>query len=450
MADIFVEESFYMGTSEACIIDLTPPVFSGINFLDVESRGQIRAGWSAGTDVNNPIRYEVYIQAATAVGLFNTANIGGITDKLQLDIFTLPDGSFLENGTTYYVGVRAVDAIGNRDSNTINQNVISTGVLTAIDTYKVEGSYSTDETGQFDVSIWANKNGSLAVSPTSVLGTASYEIYDRDGNLVSGMSGSGISANSEGIYVFNSVTSTLDKNYHYEIKATITVDGEARTNFIPITESIDVIDLDGVTYINSSGQLVGSFWVNCNSQVVITGLGTGSYQAYEADGTIITGLSETGIVADSNGFFSVTPFSLPPTVDTTKAYVVKVSVEVAGVSREKYITIDEDPAVFDCKAVFSVNALNQLEASFWATQNQNLVTTGASLGTAAYTVYDKTGAPVVGLTESGLVADSNGLFHSTPIAATLLSDLQHYTAKISITVSGKVRTSVKGFTLLGT
>ena len=185
MADIFVEESFYMGTSQACIVDLTPPVFSGLNFLDVESRGQIRAGWSAGTDANNPIRYEVYIQATTVTGLFNTANIAGITDKLQLDIFTLPDGSFLQNGTTYHVGVRAVDALGNRDTNVVSNSVISTGVLTSIDTYEVSATYSTDENGDFKVVAWANKNGSLAIAPSAILGTASYAIYDRAGNLVS-------------------------------------------------------------------------------------------------------------------------------------------------------------------------------------------------------------------------------------------------------------------------
>jgi len=130
MSDIFVSDDFYMSTSQACVVDLTPPTFSGINFLDVESRGQIRAGWSVATDPDTPIRYEIYIKASNSIGLFNTANITAITDKLQFDIFTLPDGSFLVNGITYYVGVRAVDALGNRDANTVSLNVISTGVLT--------------------------------------------------------------------------------------------------------------------------------------------------------------------------------------------------------------------------------------------------------------------------------------------------------------------------------
>lgn len=410
MADIFVEESFYMGTSEACVVDLTPPVFTGINFLDVESRGQIRAGWAAGTDANNPIRYEVYIQASTATGLFNTVNITGITDKLQLDIFTLPDGSFLQNGVTYYVGVRAVDALGNRDANIVSLNVISTGVLTSIDTYDVTASYSTDENGDFKVVAWANKNASLAISPSAILGTASYSIYDRAGVLVSGMSGSGISPNAQGLYVFPVVTSLLNKMYSYQMRISILVDGEQRVNFITIPENQDIIQLDGVTYVNQSGQLIGSFWVSCNSEIVTAGLGTGSYQAYIADGTIIPGLSETGIVADSNGFFAVTPFTLPPTVDTTQAYVVRVSVEVANVLKEANIVIEEDEVVYDCRAVFSINALNQLEASLWAVQNDQVVPQGASLGTAAYQIYDKTGAVVFGLINRGLRPILMGFF----------------------------------------
>jgi len=93
MPNILVNNNFYQGTSDACIVDLIPPTFAGINFLDVESRGQIRAGWSAATDPTPPIRYEVYIKASTATGLFNTTNIIAVTPNLQFDIFTLPDRS---------------------------------------------------------------------------------------------------------------------------------------------------------------------------------------------------------------------------------------------------------------------------------------------------------------------------------------------------------------------
>jgi hypothetical protein len=151
MPNILIENNFYQGTSQACIVDLTPPTFAGITFLDVESRGQIRAGWSAATDATAPIRYEVYIKASTATGLFSTTNIIAITPNLQYDIFTMPDGSFLQNGTTYYVGVRAIDGVNNRDSNIISMNVISTGVLTSIDVYETFAAWSIDTSNQFRI-----------------------------------------------------------------------------------------------------------------------------------------------------------------------------------------------------------------------------------------------------------------------------------------------------------
>ena len=181
MPNILIENNFYQSTSSACIVDLTPPTFAGINFLDVESRGQIRAGWSAATDATAPIRYEVYIKAATATGLFSTTNIIAVTPNLQYDIFTLPDGSFLQNGVTYYVGVRAIDGVNNRDSNVVSMNVISTGVLTTIDVYKNEVSWSIDNSNQFRLTMWSNKNESLALAPNGILGTASYQIYNKSG-----------------------------------------------------------------------------------------------------------------------------------------------------------------------------------------------------------------------------------------------------------------------------
>jgi len=235
MPDILINNNFYIGTSEACIIDLTPPVFAGINFLDVESRGQIRAGWSAGTDANLPIRYEVYIQASTATGLFNTANIAAITPNLQYDIFTLPDGSFLVNGTTYFVGVRAVDAIGNRDANLVSLNVISTGVLTAIDTYEVQAAFVVNDQNELQGTIWANKNGSLAISPSAIMGTASFQVYDSAGNAIGGMSGTGITINGQGQYIITPVASSLVESLdHYVVKCTVNIDAESRINYASI------------------------------------------------------------------------------------------------------------------------------------------------------------------------------------------------------------------------
>ena len=271
MPNILINNNFYQGTSSACIIDLTPPTFAGITFLDVESRGQIRSAWSAATDATAPIRYEVYIKASTATGLFRTTNIIAVTPNLQYDIFTLPDGSFLVNGVTYYVGVRAIDGVNNRDSNTLSMSVISTGVLTSIDVYENHASWSIDTSNQFRITMWADKNESLAVGTNGVLGTASYQIYDKAGNAVVGMSGSGISANGQGLFVASPISNLLtESSEHYEVKVTIVIDGEARINMIPLVEEKPIYKVGGLFFVNNQNNFDGTFWISKDEVIKTT------------------------------------------------------------------------------------------------------------------------------------------------------------------------------------
>ena len=448
MPNIFIENNAYHGTSQACIIDLTPPTFAGITSLDVESRGQIRSGWSAATDATAPIRYEVYIKASTATGLFSTTNIIAVTPNLQYDIFTLPDGSFLQNGTTYYVGVRAIDGVNNRDSNTVSQSVISTGVLTAIDTYETFASWSIDTSNQFRITMWANKNDSIAKSPNGVLGTAAYQVYDKAGSAIVGMSGSGISANSEGLYVATAVSNLLtEASEHYEIKVSITVDSEVRTNMIPLVEERPTYKLDGLFFVNVEDDFDGTFWVSKNEVIKTTGLGAGSYQVYDHDGNPIVGMSETGITADGNGIYKIAHVASLLEEDYP-GFSVKMTVVVDCVTRSQMVSHTVQQVEYKPKAQFSINASNQLQATFWVEYDSNVETT--ALGAANYTVYDVNGTAVVGLTQSGITADANGRYHITPVSAALLTDLTHYSVKVGIVAHGVERIAYKGFTLLGT
>jgi hypothetical protein len=449
MPNILVSDNFYQGTSSACIVDLTPPTFAGITFLDVESRGQIRAGWSAATDATAPIRYEIYIKASTSTGLFSTTNIIAVTPNLQYDIFTLPDGSFLVNGTTYYVGVRAIDGVNNRDSNVVSMDVISTGVLTAIDVYQCRATWSTDTFNNFVITMWADKNQSLANSSNSVMGAASFQVYDKSGAAIVGMSGTVPSPTVEGLYAASPVANLTSENHnHFEIEVTITVDGEARSNFIPVGEKPETYTIDGTADVDDGNNLVGSFWITQNEKVVTTGLGLGAWQAFDTSGNLIPGLAETGITPNGDGFFSVTPFPLPPGVDTTHIYIIRITTTVNGEVRSNYVKMYEEPAVYNAKATFSINAANMLQATLWGCKN-NLMADTALLGTASYAVYDKNGTAVAGLSETGITPDVNGLFHTTPVAATLLTDLTHYNVVLMVSIAGADRTTVKGFTLLG-
>jgi len=449
MPNFLVSNNFYQGTSNACIVDLTPPAFAGVNFLDVESRGQIRAGWAVATDPTAPIRYEIYIKASTATGLFNTANIIAVSPNLQYDIFNLPDGSFLQNGVTYFVGVRAIDGVNNRDNNTVSMSVISTGILTAIDVYESKAAFSTNDSYDFVVTAWATKNSSRAKAPGAVMGPASYQVFNKLGVAVAGATASVGSPNAEGLYIFAPVAVALSTtNTHYEIRITVNIDGEDRVNFQRIEEATYTYQLNGTVDINYSGQLVGSFWAEGNDGVVNLNLGTATWKLYTANGTFTGVQSPSPITADVNGFFAVPAFTFPTPLDPTTGFIVRVDTTVANQPISRNIIVGDDPMSFAAQAIFSINASNQFEATFWALRNDEMSPT-ATLGTASYIVYDKTGVAVAGLTQSGITADAQGYYHITPVSAVLLTDLTHYKAKVTMTIQGQVHSSTHGFTLLG-
>lgn len=129
MSDMLSVDDGVHATPQACINDLTPPTFAGIVSLAAQLNGALLAAWAAASDATAPISYEVYIQAGTATGLFSSGNLAGITRNLSLRIFTDGLGAYLAKGTQYFVGVRAMDGVGNRDSNTASLSATSLGVL---------------------------------------------------------------------------------------------------------------------------------------------------------------------------------------------------------------------------------------------------------------------------------------------------------------------------------
>lgn len=273
MANILVNNNFYQGTSQACIVDLTPPTFAGLASAATQSRGQIRTTWAAATDATVPVRYEVYIQASTATGLFNTLNIVGMTDKLQFDTWTTPDGVFLVNGTTYYMGVRAVDAVGNRDSNTVSIGVLSTGVFTSAEVYKTEGAFAISPSNQFQGTLWCLKNSILAKTGNAVMGTASYQVYDKTGAAVVGMSETGISADSNGQYKITPVAPLLNRTLdHYMVKVDIQVDGAIREGYTALIQAAPKYDISGLFYLDQSNNFDGTFWVSADEVLKTAGL----------------------------------------------------------------------------------------------------------------------------------------------------------------------------------
>lgn len=128
MASQYFAGPFGHRAATAAITDVTPPTFSGIAGLVANANGSLTASWVAATDPAVPLSYEVYMQPVTAVGLFSTGNIVTISRGTSASLYMDALGAPLSAGTTYYVGVRALDAVGNRNTNTVSMSAASVGI----------------------------------------------------------------------------------------------------------------------------------------------------------------------------------------------------------------------------------------------------------------------------------------------------------------------------------
>lgn len=123
-------------TARACLVDLTPPVWDttvGIQGLVPQVNGALLASWNSATDADSPpVRYKIYIQPASesSITLFAPGNHVNSVHHLESYIYTDRDDNALEKGVSYRVGIQAIDAVGNQDSNMISLTATSTGVLT--------------------------------------------------------------------------------------------------------------------------------------------------------------------------------------------------------------------------------------------------------------------------------------------------------------------------------
>lgn len=319
-------------SSQACILDLVPPTFSGINSLNIGSLGQLQLSWSAASDISNPIRYEVYIKPSTSVDLFNTNNITLVTTQLQANIFYIANGSLLQPAVNYYVGVRAIDAVGNRDNNIVSLNQISPGITGAFNAV-ISGIFNIDDNNQLISTFWVTDSEGVVTSPAR-LGTASYVIYDKNGNLVPSMAELGILPDAEGFFEITPVTSVLDlDNNFYAAKVTIVVDGMSVSYNLPVVHPAvgHAYEPRAIFSINASNELQATLWITKDNELYSDALGTASYTIYDKTGASI-GITQSGIVANPNGYYIITPVNASAILDLTH-YVVKITINAAGENR---------------------------------------------------------------------------------------------------------------------
>jgi len=214
--DIY-SRSGYQLLPDACVYDVTVPTFSGISGLTQVFTGALNATWSAASDSSTPIRYNVYVQKTTATGLFSLDPF--ITYGTSINLYEDSNGNRLESGATYYVGVRAVDAVGNMETNTTSLSAISLGVLSGEIHYECFATLSVNASNELQGFLFLNGDGKAI---KTLLGTANFSIYDESDTIMGVFTQTGLTANANGIYLLTPVTAvSLDPFTHYRARIVI-------------------------------------------------------------------------------------------------------------------------------------------------------------------------------------------------------------------------------------
>lgn len=87
-----------------------------------------------------------------------------------------------------------------------------------------------------------------------------------------------------------------------------------------------------------SNMFYGVFWLVKNGTVVSSGLGDCEFRIFDRDGNLVAGLAETGIAADAEGHFIITPVSAANLIDQ-RHYVIEATISYAGQDRVSKIPI---------------------------------------------------------------------------------------------------------------
>jgi hypothetical protein len=91
----------------------------------------------------------------------------------------------------------------------------------------------------------------------------------------------------------------------------------------------DQYESHGVFSLNASNQLRGTLWITKNGSVLNSGLSPADYRVFDADGNLVSGISQINIAPDVNGLYEITPVSAALLVDLTH-YLVEITINYDG------------------------------------------------------------------------------------------------------------------------
>lgn len=90
--------------------------------------------------------------------------------------------------------------------------------------------------------------------------------------------------------------------------------------------------------INASNQFECSFWILENGELIDSNLGTASYLIRDKTGAALSGLTQSGINADVNGYYHITAVSAALLYDLTH-FILEIEISVDGVARKSALPL---------------------------------------------------------------------------------------------------------------
>lgn len=100
--------------------------------------------------------------------------------------------------------------------------------------------------------------------------------------------------------------------------------------FVPGTvEFEEHYQVCAVANINAANQFECTFWLNVHGNRADSNLGNATYRVRDKNGNAVSGLTESNIAADVNGYYKITPVSAQLLYDLTH-YVLEIELSLDG------------------------------------------------------------------------------------------------------------------------
>ncbi|HPQ71192.1 MAG TPA: C25 family cysteine peptidase [bacterium] len=231
----YYDEDTGSGTPEektdTALGDTAPPTFSGVNYIS-GGNTVVTLQWNAATDLTPPITYQVYRAEFSGGQNFNTP-VGQTTATTYQD-------SGLENFVEYYYVVRATDALGHQENNTVEMSDMTVGPIVIW-----EEDFDDSESGIPDDWEIIDANGGITWtddnpgSRTNSNWSGVFSIIDPDAE-------GGIFEQ----YDEQLITETISTFGYVDVQLNFSHKYSASSGLFPSHAMVDVSNDDGVTWHN--------------------------------------------------------------------------------------------------------------------------------------------------------------------------------------------------------